>query len=180
MNQEKGDNKSKPRGVFFSQALVVVRLPARSLWRDRECLWDKAFYGQASDYRPVTRHNRSGHLFQENERRGTLTIRLKFYPLMFRAIFWVILPCKMIDDRRFRGAYCLHHQGWTIILHGSITQKTALNIILAAVRTWNLTFTHLLLIMYLASCIVTILDIVEGIFNPVKHIGNYMNHCFNV
>jgi hypothetical protein len=27
----------------------------------------------------------------------------------------------------------------TIILHGSITQKTALNIILAAVRTWNLT-----------------------------------------
>jgi hypothetical protein len=27
----------------------------------------------------------------------------------------------------------------TIILHGSITQKTTLNIILAAVRTWNLT-----------------------------------------
>jgi hypothetical protein len=52
---------------------------------------------------------------------------------MFRAVFWVILPCKMIVDRRFRGAYCLHH-------HGSITQKTALNIILAAVRTWNLTF----------------------------------------
>jgi hypothetical protein len=31
---------------------------------------------------------------------------------MFRAVFWVILPCKMIVDRRFRGAYCLHHQGW--------------------------------------------------------------------
>jgi hypothetical protein len=30
---------------------------------------------------------------------------------MFRAVFWVILPCKMIVDRRFRGAYCLHHQG---------------------------------------------------------------------
>jgi hypothetical protein len=29
---------------------------------------------------------------------------------MFRAVFWVILPCKMIVDRRFRGAYCLHHQ----------------------------------------------------------------------
>jgi hypothetical protein len=78
----------------------------------------------------------------------------------FRAVFWVVLPCKMIVDRRFRGAYCLHHQGWvsrategsrvyrcrvtsaplkrrsTIILHGSTTQKTALNIILAAVRTW--------------------------------------------
>jgi hypothetical protein len=41
--------------------------------------------------------------------------------------------CKMIVDRRFRGAYCLHHQGSslkrrsTIILHGSTTQKTALN-----------------------------------------------------
>jgi len=36
--------------------------------------------------------------------------------IMFRAVFWVVLPCK-------------------IILHGSTTQKTALNIILAAVRT---------------------------------------------
>jgi hypothetical protein len=35
--------------------------------------------------------------------------------LLFRAVFWVVLPCKMT------------------------TQKTALNIILAAVRTWNLT-----------------------------------------
>jgi hypothetical protein len=40
---------------------------------------------------------------------------------MFRAVFWVVLPCKMIVD------------------HGSTTQKTALIIILAAVRTWNLT-----------------------------------------
>jgi hypothetical protein len=32
--------------------------------------------------------------------------------VMFRVVFWVILPCKMIVDRRFRGAYCLHHQGW--------------------------------------------------------------------
>jgi hypothetical protein len=29
--------------------------------------------------------------------------------MMFRAVFWVILPCRMIVDRRFRGAYCLHH-----------------------------------------------------------------------
>jgi hypothetical protein len=28
---------------------------------------------------------------------------------MFRAVFWVILPCKMFVDQRFRGAYCLHH-----------------------------------------------------------------------
>jgi hypothetical protein len=30
---------------------------------------------------------------------------------LFRVVYWVILPCKMIVDRRFRGAYCLHHQG---------------------------------------------------------------------
>jgi hypothetical protein len=23
--------------------------------------------------------------------------------MMFRAVFWVVLPCKMIVDRRFRG-----------------------------------------------------------------------------
>jgi hypothetical protein len=27
----------------------------------------------------------------------------------FRIVFWDVLPCKMIVDRRFRGAYCLHH-----------------------------------------------------------------------
>jgi hypothetical protein len=31
--------------------------------------------------------------------------------MMFRVVFRVILPCKMNVDRRFRGAYCLHHQG---------------------------------------------------------------------
>jgi hypothetical protein len=31
---------------------------------------------------------------------------------MFRVVFWDILPCKLIVDRRFRGAYYLHHQGW--------------------------------------------------------------------
>jgi hypothetical protein len=29
------------------------------------------------------------------------------------ALFWDILPCKMIVDRRFRGAYYLHHPGST-------------------------------------------------------------------
>jgi hypothetical protein len=35
--------------------------------------------------------------------------------MMFRVVLWVILPCKMIVDRRFRGAYCLHHQGSAIL-----------------------------------------------------------------
>jgi hypothetical protein len=32
--------------------------------------------------------------------------------MMFRIVFWDVLPCKIIVDRRFRGTYCLHHQGW--------------------------------------------------------------------
>jgi hypothetical protein len=31
--------------------------------------------------------------------------------LMFRVVFWDILPCKIIVDRRFRGAYCLPDDG---------------------------------------------------------------------
>jgi hypothetical protein len=30
--------------------------------------------------------------------------------MMFRIVFWNVLPCKMIVDRRFKRAYCLHHQ----------------------------------------------------------------------
>jgi ABC-type multidrug transport system fused ATPase/permease subunit len=35
--------------------------------------------------------------------------------MMFRIVFWDVLSCKMIVDRRFRGAYCLHHHPWTYI-----------------------------------------------------------------
>jgi hypothetical protein len=52
----------------------------------------------------------------------------------FRIVFWDVLPCKIIVDRRFRGTYCLHHPWWCT------SQKTILNIILAAVRTWNLIY----------------------------------------
>jgi hypothetical protein len=31
--------------------------------------------------------------------------------MMFRVVFWDILPGKIIVDRRFRGEYCFHHQG---------------------------------------------------------------------
>jgi hypothetical protein len=34
------------------------------------------------------------------------TITMKF------SVFWDVAPCSEVDvDRRFRGAYCLHHQG---------------------------------------------------------------------
>jgi hypothetical protein len=29
--------------------------------------------------------------------------------MIFRIVFWDVLPCKMIVDRRFRGTCCLHH-----------------------------------------------------------------------
>jgi hypothetical protein len=30
------------------------------------------------------------------------------------AVFWVVAPCSLVEVyRRFRGAYCLHHQGET-------------------------------------------------------------------
>jgi len=55
--------------------------------------------------------------------------------MMFRVVFWDVLSCKMIVDRRFRGAYCLHYQGWRryaplkrrstpMGLHGATCQKT--------------------------------------------------------
>jgi hypothetical protein len=41
----------------------------------------------------------------------TIRTNKEIKDMMFRAVFWVVLPCKMIVDRRFRGTYCLHHQG---------------------------------------------------------------------
>jgi hypothetical protein len=31
--------------------------------------------------------------------------------MKFRFVFWDVLPCKVIVNRRFRGTCCLHHQG---------------------------------------------------------------------
>jgi hypothetical protein len=54
---------------------------------------------------------------------------------IFRVVFWVI----MRDHPWWWRQYAPLTRRSAIILHGSITQKTTLNIILAAVRTWNLT-----------------------------------------
>jgi hypothetical protein len=73
----------------------------------------------------------------------------------------MLLPCKVIVDRRFRGTCCLHHQGWvtplwwrqhiplkrraTIILHGSTSQKTILNFKVISVHLiWLFLQTHTL------------------------------------
>jgi hypothetical protein len=36
--------------------------------------------------------------------------------MKFGIVFWDVLPCKIIVDRRFRGTCCLYHQGW--VSHG--------------------------------------------------------------
>jgi hypothetical protein len=39
----------------------------------------------------------------------------------FRIVFWDVLPCKIIVDRRFRGTCYLHHQEWVILDDGGST-----------------------------------------------------------
>jgi hypothetical protein len=72
--------------------------------------------------------------------------------MKFRFVFWDVLPCKIIVDRRFRCTRCLHHVT-ALMMEAARTsetsvdnyftrytsQKTNLNFIFAAVRTWNLT-----------------------------------------
>jgi hypothetical protein len=164
--------------------------------------WSKLWYQQSKDsmctipsaelgtkYTPSNEYNFE---FSQTTDSWVMNVLAQTWTVLFRVVFWVILPCKMIVDRRFRGVYCLHHQGgsthlwnigrqseavhtsetsvdnhfapqynlhhqgwvthpwwWrqyaplkrrsTIILQGSIMQETTLNIILPAVRTWNLT-----------------------------------------
>jgi hypothetical protein len=57
------------------------------------------------------------------------------------AVSWYAAPCSLVDtDRRFRGAYYLHHQGAT-------PQKTAI-FILVAVRTSNLSSKLIFILMF--------------------------------
>jgi hypothetical protein len=50
-------------------------------------------------------------------------MNVKRVGIMFRIVFWDVLPCKIVVDRRFRGAYCLHHQGWVGIIVISVDDK---------------------------------------------------------
>jgi hypothetical protein len=61
---------------------------------------------------------------------------------MKRPVFWEVVPCSLVEvHRRFRGAYCPHHQGVHMlealactIIHGATSLKTVI-FKLAAVRT---------------------------------------------
>jgi hypothetical protein len=53
-----------------------------------------------------------GHHFHKDLSEPLLHIlNVKRMKIMFRIVFWDVLPCKIIVNQRFRGAYCLHHQG---------------------------------------------------------------------
>jgi hypothetical protein len=42
-------------------------------------------------------------------------------------VFWDIAPCSHVEvDRRFRGAYCLHHQ-WALMMETVHTSETSVN-----------------------------------------------------
>jgi hypothetical protein len=50
--------------------------------------------------------------------------------MMFRIVLWDVLPCKMIVDRRLRGAYCLHHQGSSsssLMMEAVLTSETSVD-----------------------------------------------------
>jgi hypothetical protein len=44
--------------------------------------------------------------------------------MKFRFVFWDVLPCKIIVDRRFRGTCCLHHQG-ALMVEAARTSETS-------------------------------------------------------
>jgi hypothetical protein len=46
--------------------------------------------------------------------------------MKFRFVFWDVLPCKIIVDRRIRGTCCLHHQG-ALMMEAARTSETSVD-----------------------------------------------------
>jgi hypothetical protein len=64
--------------------------------------------------------------------------------------FWDIAPCSLLGvERRFRGAYCFHHQGVESFksapkrLHGAMSQKALTFYVIAAILLQNCTQSEL-------------------------------------
>jgi hypothetical protein len=54
-------------------------------------------------------------ILSKPEAQFTISYHVRFQLLtatcMKMGVFWNVVPCSLVDtDRRFRGAYCLHHQ----------------------------------------------------------------------
>jgi hypothetical protein len=41
--------------------------------------------------------------------------------MKLKIVFWDVLPCKIIVDRRFRGTLCLRHKGWLFLIKAART-----------------------------------------------------------
>jgi hypothetical protein len=47
---------------------------------------------------------------------------IKYVNILKMRVFWDVVPCSHVGvDRRFRGAYCLHHQGPETSINFSVT-----------------------------------------------------------
>jgi hypothetical protein len=66
----------------------------------------------------------------------------------FRFVFWDVLPCKIIVDRRFRGTYCLHHQGDEIIrlFYAAVGLHPRRQIWTSYSPPWELVISHRLMV----------------------------------
>jgi hypothetical protein len=154
----------RPVSVFIKKYNISVQnsfilpilknnvIPCKSLWAaDFSCLFQCDGWTCSS----VTQFIK----FQYYSWTGKLCNLFCYRLLLKFRVFWDVARCSQVDvERRFRGAYCLHHQGnhhsspwwWRQYAplkyrststwpHGATSQKT-LNFMLSAVRTWNLTF----------------------------------------
>jgi hypothetical protein len=75
------------------------------------------------------------HVFLKVTRKPkTVYVRTAFLHILqtaiyfvFRVVFWHILPCKIIVDRRFWGASFLHHQGSSGMMEALRTSETSVD-----------------------------------------------------
>jgi len=86
------------------------RTAAACVGRGRGCWWGLITLGRIiRESRICDSKSDSSGLDTHWLRIGTCSVCLNYKISLFRVVFWDRLPCKMIVDRRFRGAYCLHH-----------------------------------------------------------------------
>jgi hypothetical protein len=56
--------------------------------------------------------------------------------MKFRFVFWDVMPCKIIVDRRFRGTCCLHHQSTGLLYNSDpFAQGSLIALMMEAART---------------------------------------------
>jgi hypothetical protein len=99
--------------IFFNQFQVYYWLRYKSYsWREWYCY---SFPNECySKQEVLKRTNPPSFLtsFGKLSRKETYDIaQNSTQSVKFRFVFWDVLPCKIIVDRRFRGTCCLHHQG---------------------------------------------------------------------